>query len=60
MLIKYFVNLTFIGLFCLGTYVNAYSSSDDIQRAFVKVLLGEIPAMGKSPVALKGFFDREV
>ena len=44
----------------LRTYVNAYSSSDDIQRAFVKVLLGEIPAMGKSPVALKGFFDREV
>ncbi|MBR2878687.1 MAG: hypothetical protein IKB92_06260 [Clostridia bacterium] len=44
----------------LRTYVNAYSSSDDIQRAFVKVLLGEIPAVGKNPVALKGFFEREV
>lgn len=44
----------------LKNYINAYSSSDDIQRAFVKVLLGEIPAVGKNPVSLKGFFEREV
>ena len=43
----------------LRTYVNAYSHDDITFRAFVKVLLGEIPAMGKSPVALKGFFERE-
>ncbi len=44
----------------LRTYVNAYSSSHHTQRAFVKVLLGEIEAKGKSPVELKGFFEREV
>lgn len=44
----------------LRTYVNAYSSSHYSQRAFVKVLLGEIEAKGKSPVELKGFFRREV
>lgn len=44
----------------LRTYVNAYSSSHHTQRAFVKVLLGEIEAKGKSPVKLKGFFGREV
>ena len=43
----------------LRTYVNAYSADPATMRAFVKVLLGEIPAMGKSPVALKGFFERE-
>ena len=43
----------------LRTYVNAYSHDDITFRAFVKVLLGEIPAVGKSPVALKGFFERE-
>jgi len=43
----------------LRTYVNAYSHDDVTFRAFVKVLLGEIPAVGKSPVALKGFFERE-
>jgi hypothetical protein len=43
----------------LKTYVNAYSADPATMRAFVKVLLGEIPAMGKSPVALKGFFERE-
>jgi beta-N-acetylhexosaminidase len=44
----------------LRTYVNAYSHDDITFRAFVKVLLGEIPASGKSPVALKGFFAREI
>ena len=44
----------------LRTYVNAYSSSHFSQRAFVEVLLGEIEPQGKSPVALKGFFEREI
>ena len=43
----------------LRTYLNAYSADPATMRAFVKVLLGEIPALGKSPVALKGFFERE-
>ncbi len=43
----------------LRTYLNAYSADPATMRAFVKVLLGEISAMGKSPVALKGFFERE-
>ena len=43
----------------LRTYVNAYSHDEVTFRAFVKVLLGEIPAKGKSPVALKGFFERQ-
>ena len=44
----------------LRTYVNAYSHDEVTFRAFVKVLLGEIPAVGKNPVGLKGFFDCEV
>ncbi len=44
----------------LRTYVNAYSHDEVTFRAFIKVLLGEIPAQGKSPVALKGFFERGI
>ncbi len=44
----------------LRTYVNAFSSSNDCQRAFVKVLLGEIQPTAKNPVGLKGFFECEV
>ncbi len=44
----------------LRTYVNAYSSTEESQKAFVKVLLGEIEAQGKNPVELKGYFEREV
>lgn len=44
----------------LRNYVNCYSSQDDTQKAFVEVLLGEKPCVGKNPVALKGFFEREV
>lgn len=44
----------------LKTYVNAYSSSYFTQSAFVEVLLGETEAVGKSPVELKGFFEREI
>ncbi len=43
-----------------ATYVNMYSCTDSSQRAFVRALLGEIEAVGKSPVALEGFFEREV
>ncbi len=41
------------------TYVNCYSNSPSSQIAFGKVLLGEIKAEGKSPVAFEGYFDRE-
>ena len=44
----------------LSTYVNAYSAAKESLKAVVKVILGEIPAVGKSPVELKGFFEREV
>lgn len=44
----------------LKTYVNAFSSSEDTQKAFVEVLLGEKPSVAKNPVALKDFFEREV
>ena len=44
----------------LETYVNAFSAEKESQKAFVKVLLGEIEAKGKNPVGLKGFFEREV
>lgn len=40
--------------------INVYGSSPCSQRAAVKVWFGEIPAKGKSPVQLKGFFDIEV
>ncbi len=43
----------------LKTYVNCYCKSPATQRAFVKLLTGEIEAVGKSPVALDGFFERE-
>lgn len=44
----------------LSTYINAYSAAKESLKAVVKVILGEIPAVGKSPVELKGFFEREV
>ena len=44
----------------LRTYVNAYGAAKESLKAFVKVLLGEKEAVGKSPVELKGFFKREV
>lgn len=42
------------------TYINTYSPTKSSQRAFVKALLGEIEAEGKSPVAHEGFFERGV
>ena len=44
----------------LKEYINAFSLTESSQRAVAKVLLGKIKAVGKSPVELKGFFDREV
>lgn len=44
----------------LKTYVNMFSGSLDSQKAFVKVLLGELEETAKNPVELKGFFEREV
>lgn len=44
----------------LKEYVNAFSATDSSQRAVVKVLLGKQPALGKNPVSLEGFFEREV
>ena len=44
----------------LRNYINAFSSSDDTQRAVVKVLMGEIESVAKNPVGLKDFFECEV
>lgn len=44
----------------IKTYVNTFSASPTTQKAYVKVLLGELPAVGKSPVELKGLIKREV
>ncbi len=41
------------------TYVNAFSNSKASQRAIVKMVMGEIPALGKSPVRFEGYFERE-
>ena len=42
------------------TYVNAFSFYDETQRAVAKVVLGQIPAVGKNPIRFEGFFEREV
>jgi len=44
----------------LRTYVNACSRNDEVQKAAVKVILGETKEQGKNPVSLEGFFKREV
>lgn len=44
----------------LKTYINAYSGTDESQRAAAKVIMGQIPPMGKSPVEFEGYFKREV
>ena len=41
------------------TLINTFSDQECAQRAAAKVILGEIEATGKSPVSLKGFFERE-
>lgn len=44
----------------LKEYINAYSDTPESQKAVLKVIAGEIPARGKNPVSLEGFFDREI
>lgn len=44
----------------LKTYINAFSSNPSVQKNYVSLLLGELEPMGKNPVELKGFFEREV
>lgn len=41
------------------TYINAFSSSEASQRAVAAVILGEIEAVGKSPITHKGYFERQ-
>lgn len=43
----------------LREYINAFSYTDESQRAVVNVLLGKIPAQGKNPVTFKGYFEIE-
>ena len=42
------------------TYINAFSHYEESQVAVAKVVLGQIPALGKNPVQFDGYFDREV
>lgn len=44
----------------LKTYLNAYCDTPECQCAAAGVILGKLPALGKNPVALEGFFEREV
>ncbi len=44
----------------MKTCINTFCCSESSQRAFVRVLLGEIKPTAKSPVSLKGYFEREV
>ena len=44
----------------LKEYINAYSNTAESQKAVLKVISGEIPATGKNPVSLEGFFKREI
>lgn len=44
----------------LKEYINAYSNTPESQKAVLKVIAGEIPAKGKNPVSLEGFFKREI
>ena len=44
----------------LKTYINAFSYTDESQRAVAKVIMGQIEAVGKNPVDFKPFFEREV
>ena len=40
------------------TYINAFSDTEDSQRAVVKVILGEISPQGKNPVDFPPYFNR--
>lgn len=41
----------------VDTYINSYSLSPDSQEAVIRVLFGELPAIGKSPVGIKNCFE---
>ena len=43
----------------IRSYVNCYDHSADTQRAYARLLTGEIKARGKNPVSFPGFFERE-
>ena len=43
----------------LPNYINCYSNTPSSQKAAVRVWLGEIPAVGKTPISLEGFFKVE-
>lgn len=43
----------------MRTYLNCYDNSANTQRAYVRLLTGEIKARGKSPISFDGFFARE-
>ncbi len=42
------------------TYVNAFGHSESAQRAFIRILLGEVKPSAKNPVSHPGYFEREV
>lgn len=44
----------------IRTYANAFSFSPSTIRSAIKACLGEIEFNGKSPVSLKGYFEREI
>lgn len=44
----------------LETFINCFCPTPKTQHAYLKVLFGEAEALGKNPVELKGFFDRQV
>ena len=41
------------------TYINAFSATEDSQRAVARVILGQIPAQGTNPVNFPPYFNRE-
>ena len=41
----------------VGAYMTAYGIEDIAQLAAARVLFGEVPARGRLPVGVPGFFD---
>ena len=41
------------------TYINAFGTAPVLQRAVVKLILGEIESRGKNPISFEGFYKRE-
>lgn len=44
----------------LQTFVNCFSPTSRTQHEYLKVLFGETEALGKNPIELKGFFERQI